>query len=238
MIIIIRNKKKLKKMEIEITIDNYSKIKRNRSEKGYIALFYSHNCGHCVSFIPIWKKLKKNLSNQYQFIELENENMQKLNKEYNISFSKVKYFPYICVYSPKKRNHIEFKDRRNENDLTKFIESNLSEPTELTYKNISTKLDDSNNKSYLLLIHWNKCPHCISFMPMWEKLKKDNPNFQFFELERAELDKINEEGEIRFLKNVRSFPTIIGYNSDNETFNTYTDERNIKNLNNFIKELN
>jgi len=75
-------------------------------------------------------------------------------------------------------------------------------------------------------------------MPMWEKLKKDNPNFQFFELERAELDKINEEGEIRFLKNVRSFPTIIGYNSDNETFNTYTDERNIKNLNNFIKELN
>jgi thiol-disulfide isomerase/thioredoxin len=227
-------------MEIEITIDNYSKIKKNRSEKGYIALFYSHNCGHCVSFIPLWKKLKKNLSNQYQFIELENDNMQKLNKDYNISFSKVKYFPYICVYSPKKRDHIEFKDRRNENDLTKFIESNLStsQSTELTYDNISSKLEHSNNKSYLLLVHWNKCHYCISFMPMWEQLKEENPKFQFFELERTELDKINEKGEISFLKDVRSFPTLIGYNSDNNTFNTYRDERNIKNLNNFIKELN
>ena len=72
-------------MEIEITIDNYSKIKKNRSNKGYIALFYSHHCGHCVSFIPLWNLLKKTLSKEYQFIELENANMQKLNKDYNIS---------------------------------------------------------------------------------------------------------------------------------------------------------
>jgi thiol-disulfide isomerase/thioredoxin len=225
-------------MEIEITIDNYSKIKRNRSNKGYIALFYSNHCGHCVSFIPIWNTLKKNLSKEYQFVELENENMQKLNKEYNIRFSKVKYFPYICVYSPQKREHIEFKDRRNEKDLTNFIQSNLSESTELTYNNISTKLNSSLNKPFLLLIYWNKCPYCISFMPMWKQLKEDNPKFQFFELERTELDKINKIGEINFLKEIESYPTIIGYNSDNKTFNNYEEKRTLVNLNNFIKELN
>jgi thiol-disulfide isomerase/thioredoxin len=225
-------------MEIEITIDNYSKIKRNRSNKGYIALFYSNHCGHCVSFIPLWNLLKHKLSKQYQFIELENDNMQKLNKDYNISFSKVKYFPYICVYSPQKREHIEFKDRRNEKDLTNFIQSNLSESTELTYNNISTKLNSSLNKPFLLLIYWNKCPYCISFMPMWKQLKEDNPKFQFFELERTELDKINKIGEINFLKEIESYPTIIGYNSDNKTFNNYEEKRTLVNLNNFIKELN
>jgi len=227
-------------MEIEITIDNYSKIKRNRSNKGYIALFYSNHCGHCVSFIHLWNKLKHKLSKQYQFIELENDNMQKLNKDYNISFSKVKYFPYICVYSPQKREHIEFKDKRNEKDLTNFIQSNLStsQSTELTYNNISTKLNSSLNKPFLLLIHWNKCPYCISFMPMWKQLKEDNPKFQFFELERTELDKINKIGEINFLKKIESYPTIIGYNSDNKTFNNYEEKRTLDNLNNFIKELN
>ena len=75
-------------------------------------------------------------------------------------------------------------------------------------------------------------------MPMWEELKENNPNFQFFELERAELDKINEEGEIRFLKNVRSFPTIIGYDSDSKSYINYEKKRTLDNLNSFIKELN
>ena len=60
-------------MELEITIDNIQDIKKKRLETGYVALFYSHNCGHCVSFMPTWKLLKKNYQNN---INLLNWNMK------------------------------------------------------------------------------------------------------------------------------------------------------------------
>lgn len=226
-------------MEIEITIDNIQDIKKKRLEKGYVALFYSHNCGHCVHFIPIWKLLKKHLSNQYQFIELEQKDMQKMKEDYNITFSKIKYFPYICIYSPDKREHIEYKGRdRSEETLTKFIKSELNQlmPTELNNHNILSKLDNKNG--YILLVHWKPCRYCIEFMPLWNELKeKYNNKVQFFELEREELNKIREKNckKLKFLNDIRSFPSIIIYNNDSRIHINYDEERSMHNLSNFIE---
>ena len=87
-------------MEMEITIDNIKDIKKNRIHKGYIALFYSNSCGHCVHFMPIWETLKKKLSKEYHFLELEYSNMQKLDKDFifviyilvrTVQYSKLQY---------------------------------------------------------------------------------------------------------------------------------------------------
>ena len=231
-------------MELEITIDNIQDIKKKRLETGYVALFYSHNCGHCVSFMPTWKLLKKKLSKQYQFVELEYEGMQKLKKEHNITFGNVKYFPYICIYSPDRKEHIEYKEgRRNEDSLTNFIEKNLNQllPTKLDNNNIINKLSEStvdDKKGYILLVHWKTCPYCVKFMPLWNDLKKKyNGKVQFFELEREDLDeiKMNENRKLAFLNGVRSFPSIIIYNNDSQLHINYEEERNMTNLSNFIE---
>lgn len=234
-------------IEFEITIDNIRDIKKSRLEKGYVALFHSHNCGHCVNFIPVWNSLKKKLSNKYKFIEIESVNMQQMNNEYNITFSKVKYFPYICVYSPDKKEHIEYEEReRDEKSLTNFIKSNLNEllPTKLNNENIIDNINKAttdDKKGYIILVHWKKCGHCIRFMPLWNDLKeKYNNKVQFFELEKDELDKIKDNGKsnykkLNFLDKIISFPSIIIYNNDNQIFINYEKERNIKDLSYFIE---
>jgi len=232
-------------MELEITIDNIQDIKKKRLLNGYIALFYSHNCGHCVSFIPTWKSLKKKLSKEYQFIELEHQNMQKLTKDFNISFNKVKYFPYICIYSPDKKEHIEYNERRrDEESLTKFIKTNLSksQPCELTNDNIIDQIKQielDNKKGYILLVYWKTCPYCIRFMELWNELKeKYNDKVQFFQLEKEELDKIKEKKykKLSFLNDIRSFPTILIYNNDiKDDIIKFEEDRNNKNLSNFIE---
>lgn len=228
-------------LELEITIDNIKKIKKNRLNKGYVALFHSHHCGHCISFMPIWKKLIKSLSKEYQFHELEQEGMQKLKNDYNITFSKVKYFPYICVYSPDKKDHIEYNGRdRSVEAITNFIKSNLNQfqPSTLTSDNIILKLKSAmnNHNNFILLVHWNRCPYCIKFMPLWNELKeKYNNKIQFFELEKSEYDKIKEK--IEFLNNyVSGYPSIILYNSDNQNYEKFEEERNIDNLSKFINK--
>ena len=231
-------------MDIEITIDNIQDIKKKRLEKGYVALFYSHNCGHCVNFIPTWKSLKKHLSKEYQFIELEQKGMQKMKEDYNITFNKIEYFPYICIYSPDKKEHIEYKERdRSEESLTKFIKSKLNQliPTELNNDNIVNNLVKASmddKKGYILLVHLKSCPHCIKFMPLWNELKeKYNNKVQFFELEREELNKIKEKNckKLAFLNDVKSFPSIMIYNNDSKNHINYEQERNMKKLSNFIE---
>ena len=225
---------------MEITIDNIKDIKKNRIHKGYIALFYSNSCGHCVHFMPIWETLKKKLSKEYQFLELEYSNMQKLDKDYNIKFSQVKYFPYICVYSPNEKKHIEYNERtRNEENLTKFIKSYLSQllPNELTYDNINNyliKATKYHKKGFILLVYWKDCHYCIEFMPMWEELKKKyNDRVQFFQLERNELDKVRDN--ITLLNDVKSFPSIMIYDNDNKRKINYEDERSMNKLSKFIE---
>lgn len=232
-------------MELEITINNIQDIKRMRIQKGYIALFHSHNCGHCISFMKTWISLKRELSDKYQFVELEYEKMQYLTKNYNIKFSKVKYFPYICVYSPDKKEHIEYKERdRSKEELTKFIENNLNEllPTELNNDNIINNLHqitiDKNKKGFIILVHWKRCGYCIKFIPLWKELKeKYNNRVQFFELEREELDKIREKkcNKLEFLNSVKTFPSIIIYNNDGEKYIKFEDERTMENLTSFIE---
>ena len=232
-------------MELEITINNIQDIKRMRIQKGYIALFHSHNCGHCVFFMKTWISLKRELSDKYQFVELEYGKMQYLTKNYNIKFSKVKYFPYICVYTPAKKEHIEYKERdRSKEELTKFIKSNLNEllPTELNNDNIINNLHQAtrdDKKGFIILVHWNRCGHCIKFIPLWNKLKEIyNNRVQFFELEKEELDKIREKNckKLEFLNNVRSFPSIIIYNNDSENYIKFEDERTMDNLTSFIEK--
>lgn len=234
-------------IEFEITIDNIRDIKKSRLEKGYVALFHSHNCGHCVHFIPVWNLLKKKLSDKYKFIEIEYTNMQKIKNQYNITFSKVKYFPYICIYSPHKKKHIEYQEReRDEKSLTNFIKSNLNEllPTELNNENILDNINKAttgDKKGYMILVHSKKCGYCIRFMPLWIELKeKYNNKVQFFELERDELNKIRDNGKsknkkLKFLDNIKIFPSIIIYNNDNQNFINYEKERNIDNLSYFIE---
>ena len=226
-------------MGFELTIDNINKIKKKRMNEGYVILFYSNHCGHCIHFLPVWKQLKINYSKEYNFIDLEQKQMQQLKEEHNIIFSKVAYFPYICVYSPKEKKHIEYNDRaRDEKSLIRFIRNKIM-PTELTFDNINDIIKECNK--YVLLLYWKSCPYCIEFLPMWNELKeKLKDNFQFFQLEFDELKKIKENNNnpsLSFLRNFAStFPTIIFKNNDYE--NKFEGRRTIENLTKFIIDSN
>jgi thiol-disulfide isomerase/thioredoxin len=76
-----------------------------------MALYHSHNCGHCVSFMPIWEKFR-------------DINKQMTIKTINCDTNEcpnVKYFPTIIM--EKNGKNVEYSGNRTLDDLQKFVSS-------------------------------------------------------------------------------------------------------------------
>lgn len=109
-----------------INIENPSTAKRrftsciNKYDK-FICLYHWKNCGHCITFKPLWDKITKIHDDKIIVINIELESMKKLDDEF-----KINGFPSIVIYKNGKKD-VEFTQQRNEKELDKFIKNNLYE---------------------------------------------------------------------------------------------------------------
>jgi thiol-disulfide isomerase/thioredoxin len=103
----------------------------------------------------------------------------------------------------------------------------------------NTFISDKMNSKYKLnkpkynirLYFANWCPHCVSFKPIWYKLKtKYNDIINF-----TEIDCTSNNPDLSF---VSSFPTITIHDVTGKYIKKYNDQRTMKKLENFIMTLN
>ena len=84
--------------------------------KKEVYLFKAEWCPHCVNFLPDWKKLEENHSNEFNFIKYDSdENPEK------VSEWQVKGFPSIFIKSGDSA--YEYMGMNNYKDVLAFIKN-------------------------------------------------------------------------------------------------------------------
>ena len=92
------------------------------------------------------------------------------------------------------------------------------------------KNDIKSNGGTIILYHWNRCGHCLSFMPVWQQLRNMlNDRYRFYDIELETLQKAPAE-----FGNINSFPTIRMYSTNGKI--NYDGNRDISSISSFIKE--
>jgi len=92
------------------------------------------------------------------------------------------------------------------------------------------KSDIKSNGGTIILYHWNRCGHCLSFMPVWQQLRNMlNDRYRFYDIELETLQKAPAE-----FGNIHSFPTIRMYSTNGKI--NYDGNRDISSISSFIKE--
>ncbi len=90
------------------------------SEKKKLILFKAEWCGHCKSFKPVWEKLQKEYekNDDVELVTYDSDN-----NKLEMLMYKINSFPTILLQS--KKGGVEYQGQRNENDIKKFLESNI-----------------------------------------------------------------------------------------------------------------
>ena len=78
-----------------------------------ISLFHAKWCGHCINFLPIWKKLKENFKN-IKFSDYEESENQNIFNEKGIES-----FPTIIMKI--NNNETEYNGNRDYNTLSNIL---------------------------------------------------------------------------------------------------------------------
>lgn len=86
-----------------------------------ICMYYWTQCGHCMDFAPLWKKVISKYGKSLTIVNIEFEAMKKLSPKYQISA-----FPMIIVYKNKNR-HMEYTNSRTEKELHAFLKLFVSD---------------------------------------------------------------------------------------------------------------
>ena len=123
------------------------------------------------------------------------------------------------------------------------------QPENITYKTVETnnnlmKNENQNNTSIegfsvlqpfdkvkVILLYSKTCPHCIDFIPTWQKLKQlKKENVQFVEIEGS------QDIDDSFAKyNVKYVPTLIVHYENKTDFHTYKGDRTLESVLEFLK---
>ena len=117
--------------------ERFLSILENNSK--VICFYYWKNCGHCITFAPIWNKVVDKYKNKIQVINIELESMKKLDKEHMV-FA----FPSIIVYKNKSK-WLDYSKNRTEKDLHMFIKENILD-TPKTFKKPKTYTKNQNQQ--------------------------------------------------------------------------------------------
>ena len=125
-----------------------------------------------------------------------------------------------------------------------------TQPENITYETVETnnnnliKNENKNNNSIegfsvlkpfdivkVILLYTKTCPHCIDFIPTWQKLKQlKKENVQFVEIESG------EDIDDSFAKyNVKYVPTLIVHYDNKKDFHTYKGDRTLESVLEFLK---
>ena len=82
--------------------------------------FHTTWCGYSIKFMPLWKELKEEYCERINFIDIPCDNRKDISKKFKVSS-----FPTVKMFSDGKVR--EFVDKRNKENLTKFIEEFIKE---------------------------------------------------------------------------------------------------------------
>tara|TARA_B110000114_G_C15024266_1_gene370218 strand:+ start:502 stop:939 length:438 start_codon:yes stop_codon:yes gene_type:complete len=88
------------------------------------------------------------------------------------------------------------------------------------------------NKCIVLFFH-PQCSHCVHLQPTWEKMKQQNmnKNINIVEVNGEHVSGLNHP----IVNNIRGFPQIIHVNKG-KMQNEFIKERNLNNLNEYLRE--
>ena len=198
---------------IEI-LNNNNIDKFINNNKLCIILFHTPECHYCINFKPIYKKFAKYVidNNINCKIASYDCNSNKLNNDSN-------YSQYINGYQTILKFHnnkIElFDDDRNIENLIKFSKNNKSNSE---FDSTIIKLTDKTFDSFInspaitksILFHRLDCPYCKAFLPLYNKLVKNNHNtnkyiFGEFDCELFDTNKIDS----KYTSLIEGVPTLI-----------------------------
>lgn len=95
-------------------------------------LFHAEWCGHCKSFLPVWKKVKENiqkLGNQINGVKIkltdyEESELKKISGNISrINNNEIKGYPTvkISIIDGKKKREYEYEGGRDEQDVMKHL---------------------------------------------------------------------------------------------------------------------
>ena len=84
-----------------------------------IIFFYADWCGHCKTFMPIWKELKTKINTkEYNIIEIESQN------PFTKKIQMLRGYPSIFYINNNKDITIEYNDDRTLESLILFLKNN------------------------------------------------------------------------------------------------------------------
>jgi thiol-disulfide isomerase/thioredoxin len=109
-------KKQIDQTKIGKKVDGQYKLSSINKPIYIIKLFFSDNCHHCVSFKPIWNKMKEKYANRFKFIDI--------NCTYNApEFSYVSGYPTISIYDTHDRYISNYSKVRTIETFNEFLSS-------------------------------------------------------------------------------------------------------------------
>ena len=94
-----------------------------------------------------------------------------------------------------------------------------------------SKIEGFEGRKTLLLLHMERCPHCVELMPEWNKFTKmNNTSIQTKSVE------MNEDKSLVKKYDVEGFPTILLLNSNGDKIKTYEGSRTAEGLLEFCRQ--
>ena len=130
------------------------------------------------------------------------------------------YIIAICCVVAIIIAFILFRRMRTEN----FIVSDLLKKTSNLFKKIKTENFVANDSDTLVLYYSPHCPHCHSFMPIWD---------EFSATKKIPTKKVDCTKDA--CPNIAGYPTVLLQKKDGKTV-TFSKNRTVKDLTSFIDE--
>jgi thiol-disulfide isomerase/thioredoxin len=98
-------------------VETFSEIAT--SDRGFLVLFYSPGCGHCVAMHPIWDKLGKSFENNTDIVIAK---IDVVSNDLPPTMD-IKSFPTIKLFIPGKAT-VDFDGTRTAKAIRKFLNAN------------------------------------------------------------------------------------------------------------------
>ena len=201
-----------------------------------VILFHAKKCGHCVNFMPEWKKfVNTNKHNVHiREHEVDDDDARELMEKYGVSG-----FPTVVVVK-KGVKHQHYDGERKAEALEEHLEELLNEDVDeddddddddddVDDDDADDDGEEDDKNVHIILFHANWCGHCKNFMPEWEKFKREK-NHGCKVSEHEEADSLSKSLGQQF--GVQGYPTIVVKRGDSHEH--YKGDRTSDALKNFV----
>ncbi len=121
----------------DVHSDSIKKLEKMVSKGNTLLLNHATWCGHCNVFMPEWQKVSSDVKRGVNFVQIENEALQKLKQENSKLYKRVTpkdgmiYFPMVVVFirknSDKPSQKKIYEGNRTSQSLRNYINENMRE---------------------------------------------------------------------------------------------------------------